>query len=117
MKKIFVIDDDVTTRSLLKMLLEMEGYQIFVPGPDLDELYHLIQSESPVLLFIDIHLQTISGIDILNNLRSHPDYATLKILMTSGMDLADKCHAAGADGFLLKPFMPDELISWIKDNT
>jgi len=34
--------------------------------------------------------------------------------MSSGEDVRDACAKAGADGFLLKPYMPDDLISWIR---
>jgi len=39
------------------------------------------------------------------------------IIMTSGMDLGKECMEAGADAFLLKPYMPEDLIALIKDKT
>lgn len=117
MKNILVVDDDITTRTLLKMLLEMEGFNTIIPSTELEDIFNHIHNDRPDVLFIDVHLQHITGIEVVKKIRANPNYASLRILMTSGMDVQDKCIEAGANGFLLKPFMPDELITWIKNNT
>ena len=117
MKKILVVDDDITTRTLLKMLLEMEGFQTIISTMEIENIFNHIHNDEPDVLLIDVHLQNVSGIEIVKNIRQNPDRSGLRILMTSGMDVQDKCIEAGANGFLLKPFMPEELINWIKQNT
>ena len=117
MKNILVVDDDITTRTLLKMLLEMEGFNTVIPSTEIEDIFNHINSDHPDVLFIDVHLQHITGIEVVKKIRANPNYASLRILMTSGMDVQEKCIEAGANGFLLKPFMPDELITWIKNNT
>ena len=110
-----LVDDDRTMRSVLKTLLELEQYTVAVwdalPTTDILEL---VRVEQPDVLLLDIHLREINGLDILRDLRSaEPQISNTPVLMTSGEDLRDQCKDAGANGFLLKPYMPDELIQQI----
>lgn len=116
MSRIGVIDDDVTTRSLIKMLLEMEGFQVVNLSTDLDEILESLGSQYFSALFIDVHLHNLSGLDIVQKIRTLDQFSQLIILMTSGMEVADKCMAVGSNGFLLKPFMPNELTDWLRAN-
>jgi CheY-like chemotaxis protein len=51
---------------------------------------------------------------ILEKIRENGDAANVRIIMTSGMNMRDECISRGADEFLLKPFMPDDLLSALK---
>jgi DNA-binding response OmpR family regulator len=51
----------------------------------------------------------------LRGIRNDPDFKDIKILMSSGMDFTYQSMEEGADGFLLKPYMPDELIARIQE--
>jgi DNA-binding response OmpR family regulator len=109
-----LLEDDRTMVSLLKTLLEMEGFQVtIVPDPDPSRMVQAIRSQPPDVVLMDVNLRNVSGLDLLKHLRQEPDFAGMKVLMTSGMDLRDQCMKAGADGFLMKPFMPDELMQQI----
>jgi two-component system, OmpR family, response regulator ChvI len=115
MPRLILLEDDRTMVTLLKTLLEMEGYQVHVlPDPDPNGLVQSIRSYSPDVVLMDVNLRKVSGLDLLLHLRQEPDLAGVRIMMTSGMDLRDQCLKAGADGFLLKPFMPDELIQQLQ---
>ena len=116
MIKICLFEDDETMRSLLKTLLEIEGYQVLATNPEEDAISILIR-EKPNLLILDVHLKYCDGVDILKSIRETEETKSLVVLMTSGMDLEDICLNSGANGFLLKPYMPDDLINWIKINT
>lgn len=116
MTKIFLFEDDDTMRSLLKTLLEIEGFKVIAADPDKDPIDLLIE-EKPDVLLLDVHLKFSDGISILKTIRETEKIKSLVVLMTSGMDLADACFQNGANGFLLKPYMPDDLITWIRDNT
>jgi len=114
--KIMLVDDDRTMRSILKTLLELEKYQVVAwNGQPTSDIIEQIRAEKPDLILLDVYLREISGLDIVKSLREDPEFATTRILMTSGMALKDECMDAGANGFLLKPYMPDELINFIKD--
>jgi CheY-like chemotaxis protein len=114
--KVMLVDDDRTMRTVLKTLLELEQYTVAVwdalPTTDILEQ---VRAEKPDVLLLDVHLREINGLDILRDLRcAEPQISNTPVLMTSGMDLRDQCDAAGANGFLLKPYMPDDLLQQIR---
>lgn len=115
MQKILLIDDDATMRSLLKTLLELDNYQVIFPS-ELTEtaIQEAILSQLPQLLLVDVLMQNLNGLDLVAGLPSVRPY---RILMTSGMDVGIECSEAGADGFLLKPYDPSELIRRIQELT
>jgi DNA-binding response OmpR family regulator len=113
MPKIALVEDDDTMRSLLRTLLEIEGFEVVAADPDEDP-FNLVMNAKPDVLLLDVHLKTGNGISLLKTLRENENTCSLTVLMTSGMDLEDTCLKNGADGFLLKPYMPDELINWIR---
>lgn len=114
--KILLFEDDRTMRSILTTLLQLEGFEVvsisFNPNVD---YVQAVRDEIPDILLLDVHLRDLNGFDVLKNLRDDPTTRQTRIVMTSGMDLRDQCKAAGADGFILKPYMPDELIQTLKD--
>jgi DNA-binding response OmpR family regulator len=116
MKKIVLIEDDETMRNLLTTLLGMENFNA-VPLNIASEsdIVDKIDLENPDALLLDIHLRQGNGLSILTKLRNNPSTKELIILMTSGMDLREECIKDGANGFLLKPYMPDELINWLHE--
>jgi DNA-binding response OmpR family regulator len=116
MVKIMLVEDDETMLSLLQTLLRMEGFDVSqAKASDLERIVSEIKQEKPSLTLIDVHLRQISGLEILKMIRQDAELKELRVLMSSGMDVGHKCLQAGADGFLLKPYMPDELIKKILD--
>lgn len=114
-KKVLLAEDDHTMIQLLQTLLKMEGFEVSTMDMDADITSELLRVK-PGFLFMDVHLGSQSGITILDSIRNNPDFAPLKIIMTSGMDVREQCLQHGADYFILKPFMPDDLLSLLKDN-
>lgn len=112
MKKIVLVEDDATMRALLKTLLELEGHQVIQVTNAQQDIFQLIRTEKPNLIIIDVNLRQANGtgLDILKAIRKMDIPWNLRILMTSGMDYKQESLQAGANGFLLKPYMPDELI-------
>lgn len=115
MPKVMIVDDDRTVSSLLKILFEMDGYEVvnITRGRDLPEVAH---SENPDLILMDVFLSDADGIKVLIDLRQTPELADIHVVMTSGMDLEEKCMASGANAFLLKPYTPDQLMKVIREN-
>ncbi|MCD4672432.1 MAG: response regulator [Anaerolineaceae bacterium] len=113
--KIILFDDDPTMRSLLETLLDMEGFNTksYIENNDVDFI-EFLKAEKPQAILLDVHLTYSSGIDLLSKIKKEEQLNALRVLMTSGMDLKQECLENGADGFLLKPYMPDELIAWLR---
>jgi CheY-like chemotaxis protein len=115
MAKVMIVDDDRTMVSLLKMLLEMEGFAV-VGTPPADRILEGIRAEEPDVILMDVFLPGVDGLQLLSDLRASQDLREARVVMTSGMELSDKCLAAGANAFLLKPYTPEQLISLVRQN-
>jgi len=114
MVKVLLADDDFTMVGLLKTLLGMEGYQVATLLDKTGDILENIRHEKPDVLLIDIFLGDCNGLNIVRQIRDTPDMDNLKIVMVSGIDKTEECLAAGANAFLLKPYMPEDLFDLIR---
>ena len=64
---------------------------------------------------IDIFLGDLNGLEVVRRIRQSSDLSGLFIIMVSGIDKTGECLAAGANDFLLKPYMPEELFEIDQD--
>jgi DNA-binding response OmpR family regulator len=114
MCKVMLIEDDPIMVSLLTTLLNMEGFTVKTPkNHRIETLLKAIIEEQPQIALVDVNLTLGSGIDLVRQIRQSPDVKEIRILMSSGLNLKYECINAGADDFILKPYMPDELINLI----
>lgn len=112
--KVVLIEDDETMRTLLGELLRMEGYHVVSLGsiePEDTVLSQLIEQE-PDLVFLDVNIHGRDTFTFVRKLRSKRE--AIRVLMSSGMPLESESIKVGADGFLMKPFMPDELLNKVQ---
>ena len=114
MPKVLLADDDSTMVTLLQTLLGMEGYQVATLLDKTGNIVENIRHEKPDILLMDVYLGTCYGVDIARKIRALPDMKDLKIVMVSGVDKTAECLAAGANAFLLKPYMPDTLFDLLR---
>ena len=112
-KKVVVVEDDLTMVNLLKTLLKMEGFEVVALDADSD-VVKAVRANCPDVLLMDVHLVHQNGLDILDSMRRSDQPCKARIVMISGLNLREECMKRGADGFLLKPFMPDDLIRMLK---
>ena len=114
-KKILVCDDDQGILEMLELILEDEGYQVVIEPKSVNALKR-IEQETPDLILLDIWMPVISGDQILRSLKSDTEKAKIPVLMysasTDGKVIA---KAAGADGYLEKPFDIEILLANIDD--
>ena len=113
MAKILLAEDDETMISLLKTLLKMEGFEVVEVDVNAD-VPNMVRQEMPDAIFMDVHLGGKNGLQILESIRKNQDFANIRIVMTSGLNMRDECLSRGASAFLLKPFMPDDLLNVLK---
>jgi DNA-binding response OmpR family regulator len=114
MTKVLLADDDLTMVSLLTTLLGMEGYQVGTLLGKTGDVLATIRKEKPDALLIDVYLGNLNGLDLVREIRATKDLKALKIIMASGVDKKDECLQAGANAFLLKPYMPEELFKYLR---
>lgn len=106
-------EDDATMLGLLKTLLKMEGLEP-IPLEAKDDVVAEVLSQRPDVLLMDVHLFNRNGIDELKRLRAAPGGKDIRVVMASGLDVSEKCMNEGADAFLMKPYMPDDLLSALR---
>lgn len=114
--KVLLIEDDHTMLTLLRTLLRFEGFDVLQmpPNDTLTEVMNYVRQEKPALVLLDVHLRQFNGFDLLHLIRQEQELSDMRILMSSGMDFRDRCALEGANDFILKPYMPDELIKRIR---
>ena len=83
----------------------------------MDKILNDILLERPQIALLDVKLQQGNGLDLLSAIRQEPAIKETRIIMFSGINLEKECIQAGADGFIQKPFIPDELIKLIHERT
>ncbi|HID53325.1 MAG TPA: response regulator [Anaerolineae bacterium] len=111
MANIIVVDDDPTNTELIKMLLEMEGYNV-TACYDIDQAKVAATGHSDAFV-IDCNLaRGANGLDLLHDIRQGQTGASSDtiVIMTSG-DYRREAEALrlGAQNFLLKPYQPNDL--------
>ncbi len=100
-KKILILEDDPTMQMLLSKVLSLEGFQPSSP-----------KNFSKACILETLNFDPPSM--MLKEIRMNHQYSPIKIIMTSGLDFRAECISAGADGFIMKPFIPSDLIDWLK---
>ncbi len=116
MATILVADDDKVMLGLLTTLLELEGDQaITISRPE--QIKPTAKEIHPSLILLDYYLAGGISTAALRELKSDPELKDIPVLVASGMDRREECFDAGADGFILKPFRPTELLARIHELT
>ncbi|MDO4230737.1 MAG: Hpt domain-containing protein [Lautropia sp.] len=113
---IMVVDDSVTVRKVTQRMLAREGYNVMLAKDGVDALRQL-QEDVPDLMLVDIEMPRMDGFDLTKNVREHPDYADIPIIMiTSRTADKHKNHALslGVDVFLGKPYDESVLLGHIR---
>jgi len=116
-KRILVVDDSITTRTLEKNILENAGYQVLVCA-DGQEAWDCIQSESFDAVVSDVDMPRMNGFQLAEHVREDDRYKALPfILVTSLESRADKIRGmeVGADAYIVKgTFDQKELLDTIE---
>ena len=114
MIKVMLLEDDPTMLSLLETLLEIEGYNVNKIS-NIDQTIAEVQAFMPEIILMDVNLDNgFDGKKLLTSIKSEESLKDIKIIMTSGLDLKKECISIGAEDFLQKPYMPNDLIGMIK---
>jgi CheY-like chemotaxis protein len=106
---ILVVDDETTIRELVRAFLEDEGYEVATAACAAEALGR-VEAEKPALVFSDVAMPGMSGLELCASLRGRGNRVPLVLMSASyGPDLGDE-RVVGCDGFLSKPFDLDELL-------
>ena len=109
MPKIMIIDDDHNSTKLLKTFLELEGFDVIISLRSRDVLRKAMDFK-PDAFLVDYNLDERSGVDVVRELRTIPDFASAPVIMASGEDVSQKIAEERINLFLIKPYEPDALV-------
>lgn len=114
MPTVMIVDDDQTMTSLLSTLLQLDGYDV-IQASTRDVFLNHVADGVPDAILMDVFIGETDGLELVQQLRASTrrELADVPVIMTSGMDLADRCEQAGANAFLLKPYDPEQLLGVI----
>ena len=114
-KKILIVDDEVNMRMLLKEALEEfeeKGVELLIVENGSDAI-ESVRAEKPDLIILDAMMPGVNGFDVCSAIRNELAMKDVYILMLSadGQEInKQKSKNVGSDGFMTKPFDPDEIV-------
>jgi two-component system, chemotaxis family, chemotaxis protein CheY len=114
-RPILVVDDSATVRQQIRQTLTSAGFEVFeaVDGQDgIDK----IGTVKPALVLCDVNMPRLNGLEMLTRLGT-PILQTLPVIMltTEGQpSLIRRARDAGARGWIVKPFQPDQLVKAVQ---
>jgi PAS domain S-box-containing protein len=112
--RILVVEDNRDTSALLRDLLEAEGYTVESALTGEKALEILAENPDVDLLVLDLMLPGMSGYDVIEKLRSDGDLAAIPVLVLSALSSTSariRGLRDGADDYMTKPFLPEELLA------
>lgn len=117
-----VVDDSATIRDLIAMNLELEGYRVLTAEDAEHCLQHVARAAAgealmPDVFLLDVVMPGTNGVELTRKLKADPQTAHLPVLIVSASAQQrdfEVARAARADGYLTKPFDPDELVSEVE---
>ncbi|HEY6723243.1 MAG TPA: response regulator [Polyangiaceae bacterium] len=116
-KKILVVDDSRTVRQQVGGLLREAGYQVIEATDGVEGVEAIAATSDFSLVICDLNMPVMSGIDMLTVVKREPRNASLDVLMltTDGQPaVIARAKAAGARGWIVKPFKPDLLLAAVR---
>jgi two-component system, chemotaxis family, chemotaxis protein CheY len=119
-KRILVVDDSATVRQQVKLALTQAGFEVVEAIDGQDGVTKITSSNDISAVICDVNMPRKSGIELLEEVKSKPQYNALPILMltTEGQPaLVKRAKAAGASGWVVKPFKANLLISAVEKLT
>lgn len=115
-KTILVVDDSISIRQMVTFTLKGAGYQI-IEAVDGNDGLNKAKSNPVNLILTDQNMPGMDGLTLIKTLRGLPQYRAVPILMLtteSNDTMKTQGRAAGATGWLVKPFDPQKLLEVVK---
>lgn len=114
-KKILIVDDEPDIVEVLADRLEASGFDVRTVN-HARACYAAVAKDAPDLILLDIQMPDIDGMQALGELKKHhPQVPVLMISASTVRDASRQAVQNGAEGFVLKPFEPQELMQKINE--
>lgn len=111
--KVLICDDDPLMLELMRYRLEARGYEV-VKAADGQEALAAVMAERPNLVVLDAMMPKAGGFEVLSRIKGDPALAETPVVMLTALKGEKDIVSAlqkGADDYLVKPFIPEELLA------
>ena len=118
-QRILVVEDQEDNRRIIRDLLTTAGYEL-IEATDGEAGVRLAEAERPDLILMDIQLPVLDGHEATRRIRQNAELAAIPIIVVTSYALSGddaKAMAAGADGYVAKPFSPRHLLATIANSS
>jgi CheY-like chemotaxis protein len=114
-KKILVVDDEPDLLNVILLRLKKTGYEVY-SGSDGRDVLDLARQIIPDLIILDVYLPVINGDEVTKILKKDDGLKHIPIILISATTetLKERAMESGANGYIVEPFEPEELISMVK---
>jgi len=115
-KKILTVDDSPSVRQMVKLTLSSAGYDILEAGNGMEGL-NSAKGTTVDMVVTDLNMPLMNGLGLIRELRKLPAYRGVPILFLtteSDAEMKKEAKAAGATGWITKPFQQDQLVAIVK---
>jgi len=116
MANILAVDDSASMRQMVVFTLKGAGHQV-TEAVDGQAAFDVAKSQKFDLVLTDVNMPRMDGITLAKELRNLPNFKFTPILMLTteaGLNKKQEGKAAGATGWIVKPFNPEQLLATIK---
>ncbi len=116
-KKVLIVDDSTAIRQSIIYVLTQEGYELSEGRDGLDGLKQLDPASPPDLIITDVNMPNLDGIGFIRKVREQQAFRFVPIIVLTTESQGDKMNegkAAGATGWIVKPFSAEKLIAVVK---
>lgn len=115
-KTILIVDDSASVREVVSFTLQNAGYKVLA-GQDGEAAMKYLDGSEIHLVITDLHMPVMDGITLTKNIRAHASYQYTPVLLLTTESQGDKkqeAKAAGATGWLVKPFVTEKLLETVQ---
>ncbi len=115
-KKIMTVDDSASVRQMVSFTLKGAGYEVSEAQDGRDALNKL-NGAGVQMVITDLNMPNMNGLELIKALRAKPECKFMPIVFLTTESQAEKkseAKAAGATGWIVKPFKPDQLLAVVK---
>lgn len=112
---LIIIDDNDTTRAMLRAILRAEGVEVVAEAKDGASGLALIRKLRPSLVCLDVMMPDVTGIEVLAQIKTEmPDTRVLMVTGSTDRDTVQAAISGGARGYLVKPFNGAKVIAAVE---
>jgi two-component system, chemotaxis family, chemotaxis protein CheY len=113
---VMAVDDSASVRQMVCFTLRQAGYEVIEAGNGREALERIVAAVR--LVITDLNMPEVDGIELVKRIRSGPapaKYVPIVLLTTESQDVKkQEAKAAGATGWITKPFRPEQLLAVVK---